>query len=91
MDLDKEYIKEHIKPIPTDIEDINASCLLTKKAVDTAIDRHVGFIKRKYAGGKNFVAYGKDLSEVKYIIGTGGALTRLPKGKELLENKILKG
>ena len=30
------------------------------------------------------MAYGKDLSEVKYIIGTGGALTRLPKGEDLL-------
>jgi len=82
--LTKEYIAQHIKPIPTEIDDINASSLLTKKALDVAISRHVGFIKRKYDGESGFVAYGKDLSEVKYIIGTGGALTRLPKGKEML-------
>ena len=80
----KEYITEHIKPIPTEALDINASCLLTKKALDIAISRHVGFIKRKYDGESGFVAYGKDLSEVKYIVGTGGALTRLPKGQDLL-------
>ena len=82
--LTKEYIAQHIKPIPTEVDDINASSLLTKKALDVAISRHVGFIKRKYDGESGFVAYGKDLSEVKYIIGTGGALTRLPKGEEML-------
>jgi len=80
----KEHITQHIKPIPTEVEDINASSLLTKKALDVAISRHVGFIKRKYDGESGFVAYGKDLSEVKYIIGTGGAFTRLPKGEAML-------
>jgi len=82
--LTKEYITQHIKPIPTEVEDINVSSMLTRKALDVAISRHVGFIKRKYDGESGFVAYGKDLSEVKYIIGTGGALTRLPKGDEML-------
>jgi len=42
--------------------------------------------------GRKFSAYGKDLSMVKYIIGTGGALTRLGKGKEMLESiKDVKG
>ena len=80
----KQYITEHIKPIPTEASDINASSLLAKKALDVAISRHVGFIKRKYDGESGFVAYGKDLSEVKYIIGTGGALTRLPEGEAML-------
>ncbi|MEK6265960.1 MAG: GlmL-related ornithine degradation protein [Clostridium sp.] len=79
-----EDINIHIKAIPTDVNDIIASRILTKKAIDIAIDRHVGVIKRKYDGESGFVAYGKDLSEVKYIIGTGGALTRLPKGEDLL-------
>ncbi len=80
----KEYIKQHIKPIPVDKEDINASIMLTKKAVEVAIDRHVGIIKRKYGGESGFIAFGKDLSQVKYIIGTGGALTKIPGGYELL-------
>lgn len=80
----KQHITEHIKPIPIEASDINASSILTRKALDVAISRHVGFIKRKYDGDSGFVAYGKDLSEVKYIIGTGGALTRLPKGGPML-------
>lgn len=86
-DLDgvtKEYIKDHIKAIPIEKEDINASSMLTKKAMDVAINRHVGVIKRKYGGESGFIAYGKDLSKVKYIVGTGGALTRIQGGEELL-------
>jgi uncharacterized protein (TIGR01319 family) len=82
--LSKEYIHQQIKSIPTKEEEIQASVLLTKKAINVAIQRHVGTIKRKYDGDSGFIAYGKDLSQVKFIIGTGGALTRLPGGKELL-------
>lgn len=84
--LDKDYIKENIVPIPTEEEQKKCSRILTKKAVDVAVNRHAGYIKRIYTGGNNFVAYGKDLSKVKYIVGTGGALTRLPKGRDILEN-----
>lgn len=84
--MDKKYIRSNIKPIPQTEEEISCSVLLTKKAVETAINRHVGYIKRLYGGGRNFVAYGKDLSKVKYIVGTGGALTRLPGGNEILSN-----
>jgi uncharacterized protein (TIGR01319 family) len=82
--ITKDYIAQHIKPIPIEDEDIKSSILLTKKAATVALSRHAGTIKRKYDGDSGFIAYGKDLSQVKYIIGTGGALTRLPGGKELL-------
>ncbi|MBV7271546.1 glutamate mutase L [Clostridium sp. PL3] len=82
----KEHIADHIKPIPTEEDEVKASCMLTKKAVEVAVNRHVGTIKRKYGGESGFIAYGKDLSQVKYIIGTGGALTRLPGGEDNLLN-----
>jgi uncharacterized protein (TIGR01319 family) len=81
-----EHIKENIKPIPTTEEEIKASSLLTKKAVEVALDRHVGYIKRNFGATKTFAAYGKDLSKIKYIIGTGGALTRLPYGENILRD-----
>ncbi|WP_411681513.1 GlmL-related ornithine degradation protein [Clostridium thailandense] len=84
--LSKEHIADHIKPIPTEEEEVKSSCILTKKAVEVAVNRHVGSIKRKYGGESGFIAYGKDLSQVKYIIGTGGALTRLPGGENNLLN-----
>ncbi|SDE17380.1 GlmL-related ornithine degradation protein [Sporomusa acidovorans] len=80
----KEYIAQHITAIPIEKEDIAASRLLTKKAVDVALKRHAGTLKRKYDGDGGFIAYGKDLSQVKYIVGTGGALTRIPGGETIL-------
>lgn len=89
--ISKEYLASHIKPIPIEEEEVMASKLLTKKAIEVAVNRHVGTIKRKYGGESGFIAYGKDLSQVKYIIGTGGALTRLPEGeKSLLNIRYLK-
>ncbi|WP_346915774.1 GlmL-related ornithine degradation protein [Clostridium sp.] len=88
----KEDIDSLIKPIPTTEEEKYWSRVLAQKAVNTAIDRHVGQIKRVYNSGRKFSAYGKDLSMVKCIIGTGGALTRLGKGEEMLESiKDVKG
>lgn len=89
--LNREYIKNNIEPIPMTKEQKKCSCILTKKAVNTAVDRHVGYIKRVYGSGKKFIAYGKDLSKVRYIVGTGGALTRLPEGENMLKGiKYLK-
>ncbi len=84
--LSKDYIASNIKPIPLSEEEINCSLLLTRKAVEVAVNRHVGYLKRNYGTGKQVVAYGKDLSKVKFIIGTGGALTRLPGGASVLQN-----
>lgn len=88
----REEIEGYIKPIPATEEERHWSRVLTQKAVNVAVDRHVGYIKRVFGSGRKFSAYGKDLSMVKYIVGTGGALTRLGEGEELLEDiKDVKG
>ncbi len=88
----KAEIQPFIKPIPTQAEEKHWSRVLAQKAVNTAVDRHVGHIKRIYGSGRKFSAYGKDLSMVKYIVGTGGALTRLGEGEKILESiKDVKG
>lgn len=84
--LDIEFVRNNIKPIPTSEDEKSASLVLTKKAVEVAVNRHVGYLKRIYGATNKFIAYGKDLSKVKYIIGTGGALTRLPAGDEILNS-----
>lgn len=82
--MSKKFVYDNLKAIPeTDIEK-KCSRLLTKKAVEIAVDRHVGYIKKSYGGGRHYLAYGRDLSKIGYIIGTGGALIKLPGGKEIL-------
>ncbi len=82
---DAEMLIENIKPIPeTDLEKKFVE-RLTKEAVLTSLERHAGTLRNLYSsGGKKTVAEGKDLTNIKYVIGTGGALTRLPARKEIL-------
>lgn len=85
IDLD-----ELIVPIPKTAEEIAFAEALAAKAVSTALERHAGSIRYMYGpGGRLKIARGKDLTQVKYVIGTGGALTRLPKGKVLLAAGLL--
>lgn len=92
---------ENHKPIPvTDIEKMLIEELTIEAAI-TAVKRHTGKLRDLYGpNGKKTIAEGKDLTNVRYIVGTGGALSRLPnrveimkgialsnKGNELLPNK----
>ncbi|MCL2675111.1 MAG: GlmL-related ornithine degradation protein [Firmicutes bacterium] len=62
---------------------------LTAAAVATALSRHAGKLTDFYTpAGKKTVATGRDLTAVKYLIATGGALTRLPYGGEILKDVL---
>ncbi|SHH54185.1 conserved hypothetical protein [Clostridium collagenovorans DSM 3089] len=84
-------IRNNIVPIPQKHIEKDCSEVLCKKAAEIAMARHCGYIKRVFVGKNSLVAYGKDLSQVKYIIGTGGALSRLPKGREILSSLRYEG
>jgi uncharacterized protein (TIGR01319 family) len=60
---------------------------LTAEAARTAFRRHAGHIRYVYGPqGRSSLAEGKDLTQVKYVIGTGGALTRLPARTGILQS-----
>lgn len=62
---------------------------LALKALITAVKRHAGVFRHLYGpSGKKTVAEGKDLTQIKYIIGTGGALTRLSNRFKLIEQVL---
>lgn len=90
LDLDEPSLQnliEHHKPIPISELEKNFVEVLTEHATITAIKRHGGRLKHLYGpSGKKTIAEGKDLTGVKYIVGTGGALTRLPGRMEILKN-----
>lgn len=82
-------IDTHIA-IPKTKDQIEFVERLTKEAVEVSAKRHAGGYRDLFAGGgKKTYAEGKDLTDVKYIIGTGGALTRLPNRLELLKRVAL--
>jgi len=83
---DAEEILANYKPIPVTEREKQFVERLTKEAVLTSLERHAGHLRYFYtASGKKAAAEGKDLTAIKYIIGTGGALTRLPSKMEILE------
>jgi len=73
------------EPLPKESTAREHSALLAKWAVDLSLWRHAGEVKIAYgAYGRSEMVEGKDLTAVKYVIGTGGALTRLGKGNAIL-------
>lgn len=81
-----ERLVQNHKPIPSSELEKSFIEELTLHAVVTAVKRHAGHFRHLYGPeGKRTLAEGKDLTQVKTIIGTGGALTRLPNRVEILE------
>lgn len=58
---------------------------LTIEAAQKAVERHAGRLRTFFGpSGRAAVAEGKDLTAIKFIIGTGGAFARLTRRKELI-------
>lgn len=58
---------------------------LCARAVDKGIKRHAGVVTDLYTPtGKKQVVKGKDLTAVRWVVGTGGALTRVEGGEAIL-------
>lgn len=67
-------------------EQIRLTERLTWYAASMALERHCGRYRYTYgARGRVTYAEGKDLSKVKYLVATGGALTRLPGRREIMD------
>ena len=83
IDLDKTL--ETYVAIPKNEDEFKLVERLCKEATLRAVERHAGSIRYVYGpSGRSTVAEGKDLTQIKYIVGTGGALTRLPHGKDIM-------
>ncbi|HSK48065.1 MAG TPA: glutamate mutase L, partial [Coriobacteriia bacterium] len=78
---------EHLPPaIPQTPEDLASAVSLARTATITGVQRHAGQLAHLYApSGRQTVARGRDLTACRLLIGTGGALTRLPRGVEALQ------
>lgn len=89
LDLPHEVVETLIEnhiPIPSDHLQISFVERLTKEAISISANRHAGGFRTLYGGGgRKTYAEGKDLTGIKYIVGTGGACTRLPNRVELLK------
>jgi uncharacterized protein (TIGR01319 family) len=84
---DFDFRIEDLRAVPQTRQEIELTRWLCTRAVDTAIRRHAGVVMDLYTPtGKRKIVKGKDLSAVQWVIGTGGALTRIPGGEEILRS-----
>jgi len=74
-----------VRPIPESALAGQLAVTLTRWAVDMAVWRHAGELRVVYgASGRHELIEGRDLTAIRYVIGTGGTLTRLGMGREIL-------
>ena len=84
-----EQLIANTKPIPQSNDEKAFVEKLTHTAISSALERHAGkLVDFFYGAGKKTVASGKDLTAVKYLVGTGGALTKLPNRINIMQSVL---
>jgi uncharacterized protein (TIGR01319 family) len=68
-----KYLSEHTKTVPIEEEDFLLDNFLARRASEIAVERHAGHLEQIYSPyGPVLIQSGKDLREVRNLIGTGG-------------------
>lgn len=80
------FLSNNVGFVPENEQDLLLDLGLARSAVEVAAERHVGFIKELWTPyGAINVQYGKDLTELKTLIGTGGIFAYNPYAEKVLE------
>lgn len=78
---------EQLPPaVPATPQEIRSAIALARMAAVTAMERHAGRLVHLFTPqGRQTIAKGRDLTACRIVVGTGGALARLPGGESILE------
>ncbi|HOJ92248.1 MAG TPA: methylaspartate mutase accessory protein GlmL [Dictyoglomaceae bacterium] len=81
-----KFLSENTSYLPQNDEDLYLDYVLSYFAAKIAVERHVGFLEVIYSPlGVIYFQHGKDLTEVKNVLATGGPLINNPYRKEILK------
>lgn len=81
-----KFRAENIMMVPTTEKEIEFDEVMAKVATELSMERHCGYVEPNYSPlGVIYSQYGKDLMEVKYMIGTGGVLVHSKNPGEILK------
>jgi uncharacterized protein (TIGR01319 family) len=76
-----------LRAMPSSEAELELTRWLCSRAVEVGAKRHAGRISDLYTPtGKKRIVKGKDLSAIKWVIATGGALTRVNGAAECLRS-----
>ncbi len=85
LGIDVPRVMANYKPIPESPEQFALTQRLCLEAGLISVERHAGALRYIYTPrGRQTIAEGKDLTRLKYLVGTGGALTRLPQRESIM-------
>ncbi len=77
--------KAELRAIPESSVQRELTRWLCQTAVVQAVQRHAGTVTDLYTpSGRKQIVRGKDLTAVRYVVGTGGALTKIEGGEAIL-------
>ena len=84
------HLSEHTDEVPdTEISE-RIDYALASAAIDTAVGRHAGQIEEVYTlMGAGFVQTGKDLTNIRRIVVTGGSLIHTKRAEEIAAHALL--
>ncbi len=86
-DASRKNKTEEIAAIPSTSSQKEMAKWLCGKAIDLSLNRHIAAPSDIFTpSAKKIAVKDKDLSAIKFIVGTGGALTRIEGAKETLSS-----
>lgn len=91
IDIKKELLfrHEHVDTIPDNEYQRKVDVLMGRICVDKAISRHAGKMEEAYTPmGMLYNQYGKDLSKVNFVVGTGGVLVHNEEPAKILSAAV---
>jgi uncharacterized protein (TIGR01319 family) len=81
-----QRLHDHVDYLPNCSEDEAFDEALARICTDFSVSRHVGSVEVVYTPlGNMYYQTGKDLTDVQYVIGTGGVLINHPDAKGILK------
>lgn len=84
-----ESLCRNVAFLPKTEEDLNVDLSLGTCAAQAAMERHAGTIEALWGPqGQYYVQHGKDLTEVKVLIGTGGIFIHHPQADLILRKTL---
>jgi uncharacterized protein (TIGR01319 family) len=79
----------HEGHLPQSPAEIACHALLSRVAIEVAVNQHVGRIEKIYGPtGEMLLQHGKDLTHLKTVIGTGGPIIFSPDPRRILEGVL---
>lgn len=85
LSINVSEVMANYTPIPNSDKQLLLTQRLCLEAGIVAVRRHAGQLRHLYTPqGRQTIAEGKDLTMVQYLMGTGGALTRLNRHEQIL-------